>query len=103
MSKNVNNNSLEIIVQTKELAYVLSFAASVVEKRNVVSELSNVKLVARNGILEIGATDLDLYLNQTIGAEVKKEGQSTVSTQILSEIVRKIPDKEIILKHLSNN
>jgi hypothetical protein len=42
--------------------------------------------------------DLDLYLNQTIGAEVKKEGQSTVSTQILSEIVRKIPDKEIILK-----
>ena len=81
MSKNVNNNSLEIIVQTKELAYVLSFAASVVEKRNVVSELSNVKLVARDGILEIGATDLDLYLNQTIGAEVKKEGQSTVSTK----------------------
>jgi DNA polymerase-3 subunit beta len=98
MSKELNNNSLEIIVQTKELAYVLSFAASVVEKRNVVSELSNVKLVARDGILEIGATDLDLYLNQTIGAEVKKEGQSTVSTQILSEIVRKIPDKEIILK-----
>lgn len=98
MSKNVNNNSLEITVQTKELAYVLSFATSVVEKRNVISELSNVKLVARDGILEIGATDLDLYLNQTIGAEVKKEGQSTVSTQILSEIVRKIPDKEIILK-----
>ena len=45
-------------------------------------KLSNVKLVARDGILEIGAKDLDLYLNQTIGAEVKKEGQSTVSTQI---------------------
>ncbi|MBM3467010.1 MAG: DNA polymerase III subunit beta [Alphaproteobacteria bacterium] len=98
MSKNVNNNSLEITVQTKELAHVLNFATSVVEKRNVMSELSNVKLVAKNGILEIGATDLDLYLNQTIGAEIKKEGESTVSTQILSELVRKIPDKEIILK-----
>ena len=98
MSKNANNNSLEITVQTKELAYVLNFATSVVEKRNVMSELSNVKLVAKNGILEIGATDLDLYLNQTIGAEIKKEGESTVSTQILSELVRKIPDKEIILK-----
>ena len=64
MSKNANNNSLEITVQTKELAYVLNFATSVVEKRNVMSELSNVKLVAKNGILEIGATDLDLYLNQ---------------------------------------
>ena len=98
MSKNTNNNSLELVVQTKELSYILNFAASVVEKRNVVSELSNVKLVARDGILEIGATDLDLYLNQTIGAEIIKEGHSTVSTQILSEIVRKIPDKEIILK-----
>ena len=98
MSKNKNNNSLELIVPTKELSYTLNFAASVVEKRNVVSELSNVKLVAHNGILEIGATDLDLYLKQTIGADIKKEGQSTVSTQILSEIVRKIPDKEILLK-----
>ena len=98
MTNNTNNNSLEIVVQTKELAYILNFAASVVEKRNVVSELSNVLLVARAGILEVGATDLDLYLNQSIGAEIIKEGKSTVSTQILSEIVRKIPDKEIILK-----
>ncbi len=98
MSKDTNNNSLEIVVQTKELSYALSFAMSIVEKRNVVSELSNVKLVAHEGILEIGATDLDLYLNQHIGAKVINEGHSTVSTQILSEIVRKIPDKEIILK-----
>ncbi len=98
MSKNKNNNSLELTIPTKELSYSLNFASSIVEKRNIVSELSNVKLVAYNGTLEIGATDLDLYLKQTIGADIKQEGQSTVSTQILSEIVRKIPDKEIILK-----
>ena len=72
MSKNANNNSLEITVQTKELAYVLNFATSVVEKRNVMSELSNVKLVAKNGILEIGATDLDLYLNQNRKSAINK-------------------------------
>ena len=92
------NNSLEVVRPTKELSYMLNFAMSVVEKRNVASELSNVKLVAKDGNLEVGATDLDLYLNQNMGAEVIKEGESTVSTQILSEIVRKIPDKEIRLK-----
>lgn len=91
-------NKLEIVVQTKELVYVLSFASSVVEKRNVVAELSNIKLVAKEGSLQIGATDLDLYLNQTIGAEVIVEGESSVSSQILSDIVKKIPDKEIKLK-----
>lgn len=90
--------SIEVVIQTKELSHILSFASSVVEKRNVASELSNIKLVAKNGTLEIGATDLDLYLNQTIGAEVIAEGSSTVSSQILSDIIRKIPDKEVRLK-----
>ena len=87
--------NLEMMVQTKDLVHALSFAGSVVEKRNVLQELSNIKLVAKNGILEIGATDMDLYLNLEIGAEVTCEGQTTVSSQILSDIVRKIPDAKI--------
>ena len=61
-----NKNNFEIIVQTKDLVHALGFASSVVEKRNVMQELSNIKLFATNGGLEIGATDMDLYLNQNI-------------------------------------
>ena len=92
-----NKNILEIVVQTKDLVHALSFASSVVEKRNVMQELSNIKLLSSNGILEIGATDMDLYLNQNIGAEVISEGETTVSTQTLSDVVRKISDTEIRL------
>jgi DNA polymerase-3 subunit beta len=98
MSKTENNNKLEIVVQTKDLAHALTFASSVVEKRNVLLELSNIKLHAKGNLLEIGATDMDLYLNQEIGAEVISEGSTTVSTQMLSEIVRKIPDSQIKIK-----
>lgn len=97
-----NNNDLEIIVPTKDLAHALNFASSVVEKRNVILELSNIKLVAKNGRVEIGATDSDLYLNQEIGAELISEGETTVSTQTLSDIVRKIQDLEIRLKQNSD-
>lgn len=93
-----NDNILEIVIQTKDLVHALSFASSVVEKRNVIQELSNIKLLSTGNNLEIGATDMDLYLNQTIGAKVISEGQTTVSTQILSDVVRKIPDREIRLK-----
>ncbi len=96
------NNNLEISVETKDLAHALSFANSVVEKRNVMLELSNIKLSAKDGMLEIGATDMDLYLNQNIGAEVMSAGETTVSTQTISEIIRKIPDERITLKHLAS-
>lgn len=98
-----NKSNFEIIVQTKDLVHALGFASSVVEKRNVIQELSNIKLFATNGSLEIGATDMDLYLNQNIGAEVISEGKTTVSTQTLSDVVRKIPDTEIRLKQIPDS
>ena len=101
MSK--NKNFFEIAVQTKDLVHALSFASSVVEKRNVMQELSNIKLLASNGTLEIGATDMDLYLNQNIGAEVVSEGETTVSTQTLSDVVRKISNTEIRLKQIPDS
>ncbi len=93
----------EISVQTKDLVPALGFAGSVVEKRNVMQELSNIKLVAKDGVLEIGATDMDLYLNQEIGAEVLCQGQTTVSTQTFADIVRKMPDSTIKIKQLEGS
>ncbi|MDP4709233.1 MAG: DNA polymerase III subunit beta [Rickettsiaceae bacterium] len=98
-----NKSNLEVLIQTKDLVHALSFASSVVEKRNVLSELSNIKLVVKNGAIEIGATDMDLYLKQDIGAEVIFEGETTVSTQTISDIIRKIPDTEIRLKQLAES
>ncbi len=103
MSEDTKKNNLEILVQTKDLVHALSFANSIVEKRNVLQELSNIKLVAKSGMLEIGATDMDLYLNQEIGAEVVCEGQTTVSTQTLSDIVRKIPDAKIKIRQIADS
>ena len=64
---------LKIIVETKTLMQALSFASSVVEKRNVISELANIKLLAKDGILELSSTNMDLYLNQKIGVQVISE------------------------------
>ncbi len=95
-------SKLKLKVETKTLIQALTFANSVVEKRNVAEELSNIKLQATSGYLEIFATDMDLYLKQKIGAEILVEGETTVSTRTFMDIIKKIPDKEITLS-LSDN
>lgn len=89
---------LDITVETKHLIHALAFANSVVEKRNVSVELSSIKLSVKGNFLEIVATDMDLTLTQQVGVKVRNEGQTTVSTKLLTDIVKKITDEEIILK-----
>ncbi len=96
----MNNSNLEIIIETKDLVHALNFAGSIVEKRNVLSNLSNIKITAKDGIVSIGATDMDLYLNQDIGAEVIAPGETTVSTQVISDITRRIHDDRVSLKQI---
>lgn len=93
-----NKNTLDIIVPTKDLVHVLSFVSLVIDRKHIIQELSNVKLFAGAGILKIGATNNDLYLNQHIGVKVISEGEITISAQILSDVTRKISDTEIRLK-----
>lgn len=97
----VNKSSkLKIIAETKSLAHALTFASSIVEKRNVISELANIKLSAKNNMLELSSTNMDLYLSQKIGAQIISEGEITVSTKTLSDIVKKLPDTEVTISDL---
>jgi DNA polymerase-3 subunit beta len=97
------DSKLEIIIETKELVHALTFANSIVEKRNIINELNNIKLSVEGGSLELIATDMDIMLSQKIGANVASLGETTVSTVLLADITRRIPDKEIRLKQHAEN
>ncbi len=96
-------DKLNIIAETKVLVQALSFANSVVEKRNIIAALENVKLAAKGNMLEIIAANSDIYLSQSIRAQVISEGEITVPTQTFTDIVRKITDQEVMLKVPSNS
>ncbi len=93
---------LDIIVNTRDLVRVLGFSSAIVEKRNVIAILSNIKLEAKNNILTITATDMELSIQQTLPVQVKEEGAITVPAQTFSEIVRKISDPEIALTFIDD-
>ena len=77
-------------VNQQELQKSLNYCQGVIEKRSTLPILSNILLEAKNSVLKITATDLDLIFIQEIkNVEIIDEGKTTTSSSIMYDIVRK--------------
>ena len=95
---------MEFVIQKKKLLDCLSHFQSVVERRNTIPILSNIKVSALEGGLTVTATDLAIELTEHLVADVSEAGGITIPSQLFFEIVRKAPEKsEIRLKSEDKN
>jgi DNA polymerase-3 subunit beta len=80
---------------------------SVAERRNTMPILANVHLDARGagqeGVLELGATDLEVGVRSLHPADVKTAGRVTASAKKLYEIVRELPDEPVAIESTPNS
>ena len=83
---------MKITIERSELIKSLGHVQSVVERRNTIPILSNVKIEAVEGRLTLNATDMDLDMVDSVGANVETPGAITVSAHTLYDIVRKLPE-----------
>ncbi len=87
---------MDFSVSKKNLYLCLSHFQSVVEKRNTIPILSNVRIKTFENCIEITATDLALEISEKIDAKINLSGELTVPSQLLFDIVRKAPDNSEI-------
>ncbi len=74
----------------QDLQQALSYCQGIIEKRSTLPILSNILLNVQNSNLTITATDLDLiFIHQINNVEVSEEGNTTTSSSIMYDIVRK--------------
>ena len=83
---------MKLTIERALLMKSLGHVQNVVEKRNTIPILSNVKLEALQGSLALNATDMDLDIAETVKADVALEGAITAPAHTLHDIVRKLPD-----------
>ena len=83
---------MKVTVERSELAKSLSRVHRVVERRNTIPILANVLIRAGKNGLELKATDLDLEIVETLPAEVKQAGATTVPAHMIYDVVRKLPE-----------
>ncbi len=90
---------MKITVERSELLKSLGHVHRVVERRNTIPILANVLIKADDGKLSLKATDLDLEVTDSIAAEVKPGGATTVPAHMFYDIVRKLPEgAQIVLE-----
>ena len=83
---------MKLTIERAALLKSLGHVQSVVERRNTIPILSNVKLEAGDGAVRLNATDMDLDIVEQAVADVATPGSTTVSAHTLYDIVRKLPD-----------
>lgn len=83
---------MKLSLERAALLRSLNHVQSVVERRNTIPILSNVRMEAKDGVLSMATTDMDIEINESIAAKVAKPGSTTAPAHTLHDIVRKLPD-----------
>ena len=83
---------MKLTIERAALLRALNHVQSVVERRNTIPILANVLIEARDGMLSLNATDMDISIVEKVAAEVAASGAITAPAHTLYDIVRKLPD-----------
>jgi DNA polymerase III subunit beta len=90
---------MKIVINQAAFLKTISNLQNIVEKRNTIPILANFKLEAKDGVVEITATDLDILAKDKVAATVETAGAITVAAQKLCDIVRKLPaGKDVVFE-----
>ncbi len=83
---------MKLTIERAALLKSLGHVQSVVERRNTIPILSNIKLEATDDRLGLNATDMDLDIVESVAAEITSPGATTAPAHTLYDIVRKLPE-----------
>ena len=94
---------MKFTTQKNEIVDALQMGASIAERRQTIPILANLRIIAKDGAVEITATDLEIQVRTTTEVTgVIEEGEITVSARKMSELCRTLPDNEALEFDLSN-
>jgi DNA polymerase-3 subunit beta len=93
---------LKVTVSREALVERLAIVARGVSTRTAVLVLGGIQLRAGDGQVQLAATDMELSLRTTVGADVDGDGEVVVPGRLLLDIVRALPDDDVQLEHRSD-
>ena len=95
---------MRISIQTASLVHTLQKVQNITEKKSNMPILANLLLKAGDkGLVELSATDLELSFWTQIAAQVETPGNTSVSARKLLEIVKELPQDQVVLEMSANS
>ena len=94
---------MKITIQKNTLLTALSRIQGIVEKNSIKPITSNALIKAVDNKITVSATNLQIAIKTTSSEVIiKKEGQISLNAKKLFEIIKQLPDKEIIIEENEN-
>jgi DNA polymerase-3 subunit beta len=90
---------MKISCSRDELAARLAVVSRGLSTRGTVQILAGVLLQVQDGNLELAATDMELSLRAGLSARVEGEGSAVVPGRLLTDIVRLLPEDQVVIEH----
>lgn len=88
---------MELKIQRRELLKGLQRVQGISEAKGTMPILSYLLMETEEGGITISATDLEIGIKASYKAEVMKEGRITLNARKIFDIVRELPEEEILL------
>lgn len=93
---------MKLTITQQDLLHVLTKAVGVVERRNTIPVLANVKLQADTA-LTVKASDMDIEVTATGQADVTTSGATTVNADTLTSIVKRLGKSAMVTLEQADN
>ena len=88
---------MKIVVDRDLLIDSLQLISNVVERRQTLPVLSNMRLLTNEGRLEMVGTDLEIELQASVAVNAESDGEITVPAKKISDIWRSLPSEQSIV------
>ena len=94
---------MKIITSKNLLLNAINITQKAVPSKTTLPILEGILIEAKNGKLKLIGTDLEVGIETTINVDVIVPGRIVISSRMIGEIVRKLPDSDIELELKENN
>lgn len=89
---------MEIKIMQNELLKLINVSLRAISLKNNTSILEGILFSAQNNRLTLKSTDLELAIETSKECKVIKEGHALLNASMISNIIRKLPNDEVLLR-----
>lgn len=93
---------MKIICNKSDLVKGVSIVSKAVPSKTTMPILECILIDATTNIIKFTANDMELGIETVVPGEIREKGLIAIDAKIFSEIVRKLPDNEVVIETQAN-
>ena len=94
---------MKIICTKSDLVHAVSIVSKAVSNNTTLPILKCILIEASTGNIKLTANDMELGIETRIEGDILERGIIALNAKIFSEIVRKLPDSDVVIETTSDN